>query len=265
MALERYPFLLIRLVYLFGSWSSKYDPKERRQRTRAMNAEMPISDAVARGSASFTQLRNSRPQSLTTSDEAKEIGWMSANLENGPKMRSENDLLACVADRQDRGAFALLFNRLAPRVKSYMMKLGAAPDVAEEIAQEIFVTVWRKAIQFDAKKASATTWIFTIARNLRIDRLRKEKRPALDPNEPLLHPDNEPTPLQVVEQAAITEQVTQSIDALPPEQQQVIRLSFVDGLSHQEISAQLDLPLGTVKSRLRLSFEKLRLYLGDIR
>ena len=77
---------------------------------------------------------------------------MSANLENGPKMRSENDLLACVADRQDRGAFALLFNRLAPRVKSYMMKLGAAPDVAEEIAQETFVTVWRKAIQFDAKK-----------------------------------------------------------------------------------------------------------------
>lgn len=230
-----------------------------------MIAEMPIPLAAAFGVAPLAQMLDSSSRALTTSEEAKDIGWMSAKIENGPNIRSENALLVSVAMMQDREAFALLFDRFAPRVKSYMMKLGAEPDVAEEIAQETFVMVWRKAVQFDAEKAAASTWIFTIARNLRVDRLRKEKRPALDPNEPLLQPADQPSPLQVVDQSEIIEQVTRSIEALPKDQQQVIRLSFVDGLTHQEISAQLNLPLGTVKSRLRLSFEKLRVHLGDIR
>lgn len=178
---------------------------------------------------------------------------------------SDNELLVRVATRQDRDAFARLFKGLSPRVKSYMMKLGAAPDTAEEIAQETFVTVWRKAAQFDRSKSSAVTWTFTIARNLRIDRLRKDNRPALDPNEPMLVPDGPPSAFQQIEQAAVVDRVTASIAELPADQQEVIRLSFIEGLSHREISDKLDIPLGTVKSRLRLSFEKLKHSLGDIR
>jgi RNA polymerase sigma-70 factor (ECF subfamily) len=122
---------------------------------------------------------------------------------------------------------------------------------------------WRKAVQFDPKKASAVTWVFTIARNRRIDRLRKEKRPALDPNDPILLPNDSPTPLQNMEQSTIVESVKRSIGDLPEDQREVVRLSFIEGLSHQEISDAIGIPPGTVKSRLRLSFEKLRHTLGD--
>lgn len=178
---------------------------------------------------------------------------------------SDNDLLRMIASDKDRDAFTRLFGSLAPRVKSYMMKLGADPDTADEIAQETFVIVWRKAALFDARKSSAITWIFTIARNLRVDRLRKDNRPALDPNEPLLVPEDPPSALHQLEQATIIDQVTKSIAALPSDQREAVHLSFIKGLSHKEISETLDVPLGTVKSRLRLSFEKLRLSLEELR
>jgi RNA polymerase sigma-70 factor, ECF subfamily len=183
--------------------------------------------------------------------------------EDSPDTRSDNDLLLSIAVTQCREAFSTLFQRLGPRVKAYMMKVGASPDVAEEITQETFVSVWRKAQQFDQRKSSAVTWIFTIARNRRIDRLRKERRPALDPNDPLLVPNKIPTPLEELEQSSIVKNVTASIQKLPVDQRDVVRLSFIEGLSHQEISNRLKTPLGTIKSRLRLSFEKLRLSLGD--
>jgi len=189
--------------------------------------------------------------------------WQVSIEENIKVPLSENDLLERVGSTQDRDAFAKLFAALGPRVKAYMMKIGSDPAFSEEITQETFITVWRKAGQFDPKKASAVTWIFTIARNRRIDRLRKEKRPALDPNDPMLLPNDSPTPLQNMEQSTIVESVKRSIGDLPEDQREVVRLSFIEGLSHQEISDAIGIPLGTVKSRLRLSFEKLRHTLGD--
>ena len=178
---------------------------------------------------------------------------------------SHSDLLARVGTSQDRDAFATLFEALAPRVKAYMMKLGATPDTAEEITQETFVKVWRKAAQYDPNKSSAATWAFTIARNVRIDTLRKENRPALDPNEPMLVPDEPQTPFQEIEKSNVVDRVTSSIAEMSVDQREVIQLSFMVGLSHQEIANRLQIPLGTVKSRLRLSFEKLRLSLGEMR
>jgi RNA polymerase sigma-70 factor (ECF subfamily) len=201
---------------------------------------------------------------LTRRWEEGGIGRMTPETDTGPHDLTDNDLLERVGAARDREAFAVLFKALAPRVKAYIMKLGATPDIAEEVVQETFVTVWRKATQFDRSKSSAVTWTFTIARNLRIDRIRKENRPALDPNEPLLMPSETPTPLQQMEQATIVKRVTASIDELPLDQQEVIKLSFIEGLSHQDISDRLGVPLGTVKSRLRLSFDKLRLSLGEI-
>lgn len=177
---------------------------------------------------------------------------------------SENDLLKRVGLTQDRDAFASLFAIFAPRVKAYMMKVGSDPASSEEITQETFIRVWRKAGQFDPKKASAVTWIFTIARNLRIDRLRKENRPTFDPDDPIFIPETSQTPLENMEQSTIVERVKLSISGLPEDQREVVQLSFIEGLSHQEIADAIGLPLGTVKSRLRLSFVKLRHALGDL-
>ena len=167
-------------------------------------------------------------------------------------------LLLNVAENNDRVAFATLFSHFAPRLKSLMLRLGTDPHTAEELAQEAMLSVWRKSQMFDPAKASASTWIFTIARNLRIDRFRNENRPELDPNDPALV--REPEPL-ADDQLAVKDRraaVREYVATLPEEQRQAVHLSFVEGLSHQEIADRLELPLGTVKSRLRLSFSKLR-------
>jgi RNA polymerase sigma-70 factor (ECF subfamily) len=169
-----------------------------------------------------------------------------------------NNLLVELASSRDKEVFSELFSYFAPRLKSMLMGTGTDPETAEEVAQEAMISVWRKCEMYDPKKASASTWIFTIARNLRIDRFRSEKRPEFDANDPSLMPEAEPLAddqLIVSDRQAV---VKNAIALLPDDQKAVISLSFVEGLSHQEISDRLNLPLGTVKSRLRLSFEKLR-------
>ena len=169
-----------------------------------------------------------------------------------------NNLLVELASSRDKQVFSELFSYFAPRLKSMLMGTGTDPETAEEVAQEAMISVWRKCEMYDPKKASASTWIFTIARNLRIDRFRSERRPEFDANDPSLMPEAEPLAddqLIVSDRQAL---VKNAIALLPNDQKAVISLSFVEGLSHQEISDRLNLPLGTVKSRLRLSFEKLR-------
>ena len=172
-------------------------------------------------------------------------------------------LIAAIAARSDRGAFAELFGYFAPRVKSYMLRLGADPRLAEELAQETFLTVWRRAASFDPSKAAASTWIFTIARNLRIDALRRRRRG--EPNEDLWEsaPD-EPTPDTLVAAIQSEARVRTALQALPKDQAEVVRLSFFSEKPHAAIAEQLGLPLGTVKSRLRLAMQRLRDLLGDL-
>ena len=169
-----------------------------------------------------------------------------------------NTLLSELAEYRDKEVFSQLFSHFAPRLKSMLMGTGTDPETAEEVAQEAMISVWRKCGMYDPKKASASTWIFTIARNLRIDRFRKEKRPEFDLNDPSLVPEAEPMAddqLSMNDRQAL---VKAALQKLPEEQREVVTLSFVESLSHQEIADRLNLPLGTVKSRLRLSFEKLR-------
>jgi len=170
-------------------------------------------------------------------------------------------LIAAVAARADRAAFAELFEHFAPRVKSYMLRLGAPPEAAEELAQEALLTVWRKAGAFDPARAAASTWIFTIARNLRIDALRRIRPlPAEDPADAPPEPE---TPDAVLAAGQDQVRLRQAIGALSHEQAEVIRLSFYSDQPHAEIAAALGLPLGTVKSRLRLAIARLRALLGD--
>jgi RNA polymerase sigma-70 factor (ECF subfamily) len=173
------------------------------------------------------------------------------------------DLLVAVAKRQDRDAYAELFSYYAPRVKSYVLRLGADSALAEEIAQDVMVTVWRKADLFDRTQASVSTWIFRIARNRRIDLFRRSKKPELDPEEEMILPSGVEAPDARIEIMEIEARVRAAMADLPEEQVILLKLAFYEGLSHSEIAAKLGAPLGTVKSRIRLAFAKMKARLGD--
>ena len=172
-------------------------------------------------------------------------------------------LMGAIAEQADRAAFAELFRRYAGRVKGFLMNGGAAADQAEEIAQDVMVTIWRKASTFDPARAGVSTWIFTIARNRRIDRIRKESRPEPDPNDPHFVPDNAVDPAATLAAQDRDAAVRQALAEISADQREVVRLAFFAGLSHGEIAAELKVPLGTVKSRLRLAFGRLRGALGE--
>jgi RNA polymerase sigma-70 factor (ECF subfamily) len=173
------------------------------------------------------------------------------------------DLLVAVAEKQDRAAFSELFAYYAPRVKSYLMRLGSDNAQSEEISQDVMVTVWRKASLFDRSQASVSTWIFRIARNRRIDVFRRTKKPDLDPEETMLLPSGVEAPDARVDAMETEARVRAAMKDLPGEQLQLLQLSFYEGLSHSEIAAKLDVPLGTVKSRIRLAFSKMKANLDE--
>jgi RNA polymerase sigma-70 factor (ECF subfamily) len=181
------------------------------------------------------------------------------------KARAEDmaALMAAIVGR-DRTAFASLFAYYAPRVKSYLRRRRADERLAEDLVQDVMLTVWRKAELFDPAKASVSTWVFTIARNRFIDAMRQQNRPDLDPDDPSLAPEA-PVPADVgLASIEIGQRVRNAMTTLPADQAEVVTLSFLEGLPHSEIADRLAIPLGTVKSRLRLAFARLRAALEDL-
>lgn len=175
------------------------------------------------------------------------------------------DLVEAVAQRGDKAAFARLFGYFAPRLKAYLMRLGAANAAAEELVQEVMLTLWRKSASFDRRQSSVSTWIYTIARNRRIDLIRRENRPELDPDDPALAPSQPAAADVTVDEERRDAILRQAILGLPDEQADLLRLAFYEGKSHAEIAAERNLPLGTVKSRLRLAFNRLRKTMEPLR
>ena len=175
------------------------------------------------------------------------------------------DFLQRIAERGDVDAFRKLFQSYAPRVKSYMMRQGADANTAEELAQETMLTVWRKASLYSGEKGSATTWIFTIARNLRIDRLRRETTWVALPDGHDEEASTDALPDEVLSERERKVRVQRALAELPPDQYEVVSLSYVEGLSHSEIAERLGLPLGTVKSRMRLAYHKIRELVEDLK
>ncbi|PUB17601.1 RNA polymerase sigma-70 factor (ECF subfamily) [Yoonia sediminilitoris] len=161
-----------------------------------------------------------------------------------------------VRDKKDKSAFAELFAYFAPRVKSFLISSGASPDLAEECTQEVMATLWNKAHMFDPTKASVSTWIFTIARNRKIDLLRKQRRP--EPEDLPWGPEPEPDQADAMGLQQETQKLGEALATLPPEQRKLIEKAYLGELSHSEIAAQTGLPLGTIKSRIRLALERLR-------
>lgn len=174
-------------------------------------------------------------------------------------------LMKAVAAKRDRAAFAELFSYFAPRLKAYGMRSGADPETAEELAQEAMISVWRKAGSYDGGKAAVSTWVFTIVRNKRIDKVRRERRPEIDAQDLLLDVTPEADAAEIFQTAEDQRVLRQSIGRLPAEQAQIVEKAFFEDKSHGVIAAELELPLGTVKSRIRLALSKLREMISDDR
>ena len=184
---------------------------------------------------------------------------------SGEKRRVDFDpwaeRVASIASHEDRTAFAELFNHFAPRVKAFMRRNGASDSQAEEIAQEAMLAVWRKASLFDPTASEAATWIFTIARDLRIDAIRRERRGGairVDEVEAEYEVDETPAADVRIAAAQSESQLREALATLPSEQRKVIELSFFEEKAHSEIAESLRIPLGTVKSRARLAMKRLR-------
>ncbi len=173
-------------------------------------------------------------------------------------------LLSGLAQSRDQVIFAELFKFYAPRLKSYIRRLGSDEAAAEEIVQEAMAAVWNKAALFDATKANASTWIFTIARNLRIDMVRREKRPSVDDADLGELPDLGDLPDQILSLSQRAAALRTALQTLPGDQALIVRMSFFEEQPHSAIAETLGIPLGTVKSRLRLAFQRFRKVLGEL-
>lgn len=173
--------------------------------------------------------------------------------------RAEPDwagLIRRVARDGDQAAFAALFSHFAPRVKGFLIRSGAGEALAEDCMQEVMATVWHKAHLFDPARAGAATWIFTIARNRRIDALRKDRRP--EPEDLPWGPEAEPDQAEALALQQDSERLGRALAQLPEKQRVLIERAYFGDLSHSEIAAETGLPLGTIKSRIRLALDRLR-------
>ena len=161
-----------------------------------------------------------------------------------------------IRDHKDRAAFAEVFAHFAPRVKGFLMRSGADATLAEECTQDVMAALWQKSHQFDPTRASVATWVFTIARNRKIDILRRQRRP--EPEDLTWGPEAEPDQADILNLQQETELLGDALKALPPAQRELIDKAYFGDLTHSEIAAQTGLPLGTIKSRIRLALERLR-------
>lgn len=174
-------------------------------------------------------------------------------------------LLVRVAQRRDHDAFKELFSHYGPRIKSLIIRGGANAAQAEDLVQDVMMVVWRKAYLFAPERGSASAWIFTIARNTRIDRLRRGAAQVFeDVHEMDLVSDKEGSDDEVAARQRAT-LIGEAVDKLPKDQRQIIELAFGQDMSQTEIGAVLSLPLGTVKSRMRLAYSKLRSRLEELK
>lgn len=172
-------------------------------------------------------------------------------------------LIERVASSRDREAFRELFQAFAPSVKGFLIRQGSDPQSAEELAQETLLAVWRKAGLYSRDRGSPATWVYTIARNLRIDRLRRETPWQELGDSEAEQADDGPLADDLLASEQVQRRVRRVLAELPPDQLEVVNLSYLEGLSHSEIAERLSLPLGTVKSRMRLAYEKIRAAFED--
>ena len=177
----------------------------------------------------------------------------------------QSDLILAVAKDRDRVAFTCLFDYFAPRLMTYLQRLGSDLATAEEITQDVMRSLWLKAEQFDPAKSSASTWLYRIARNRRIDGLRRNKMDFVDPQDYVFEQESgEASQEQILDGWQREQLIKEALSSLTPDQRDLINLAFYSDLSHVQIAEKTGLPLGTVKSRIRLAFSRLRRHLETL-
>jgi RNA polymerase sigma factor (sigma-70 family) len=183
--------------------------------------------------------------------------------DNTKGMSNWDVMLVRVGRDRDKAAFAALFEYFAPRIKSFLLRLGTDMSLCEEIAQEAMIMVWRRAETYNPSQSGASTWIFTIARNKRIDRLRRENRPLPDLADPAFAPEPVETGEKTIFRQQEEEKIRHALKDLPDEQAKMIFSAYYEEKSHREIADESGVPLGTVKSRIRLALNRLRAHLDE--
>lgn len=219
--------------------------------------------------ATHNTLKESRPLSLTAS------GFMadtySRSLTKGKPMDepfplskiNHEQLVSMVAQNRDRDAFRVLFEYFAPRLKSYLLNFKIPDQKAEDLAQDVMLTLWQKAEKFDPAKAKISTWLFRVARNKYIDQVRKQKYPEVNADDHIAVMVAPEKTDQNLQEKQVSGRIQKAMKVLNKDQQRVIELSFYKELSHSQIAEKTGLPLGTVKSKIRMAFQTLRKELGD--
>jgi RNA polymerase sigma-70 factor, ECF subfamily len=180
------------------------------------------------------------------------------------KQTGEAALLKRIAESQDRAAFAELFDAFGPRVKAFMMRKGATAEQAEDLVQETMIAVWTKAALYVPERGGVATWIFTIARNLRIDRLRREKSSQFTDIDDYDAESEDMAPDDALSRFQEDSHVARALAQIPLEQRELLIMSYVEDLPQSEIAQRLKIPLGTVKSRMRLAYRRMRKMLEQI-
>ena len=239
--------------------TANLDPFEYRRDLIAPKVRMPSMNTARQPTAPASSRNPSRSPWLS-------IVTLHPSRDTMPTSEELNRLAQAVAQSADRQAFAALFKHFAPRVKTYLVRLGTAEGLAEELTQEAMVSVWRKAATFDAERASVSTWIFTIARNLRVDHFRRMGNRTVEADAPDGDemPDTQPQPDELLLTHQREAGLRQAMERLPAEQLRVLRLSFYEEQPHAQIARELGIPLGTVKSRVRLAVLHLRRLLDGL-
>ncbi|WP_281243829.1 sigma-70 family RNA polymerase sigma factor [Jannaschia pohangensis] len=164
--------------------------------------------------------------------------------------------LVAVGQERDKHAFEALFRQFAPRIKGFLMRTGLSPAMAEDCMQDVMVTLWRKAHMYDPARATVTTWVFTIARNRKIDMIRKARRP--EPEDLPWGPEPEPEQADALALQEDTRRLAEAVAQLPDKQRKLLERAYFGDVTHSEIAAETGLPLGTIKSRIRLAIDRLR-------
>lgn len=199
--------------------------------------------------------------SMQTVEKARLVATKS--IKSAPYSEQTLWMLA-IRDNRDKRAFGLLFDHFAPRLKGFVIRAGAPAGQAEDIVQDVMLSVWRKAHLFDPERAQVSSWIYQVARNRQIDMIRKEGRPMPEALKAEAE-DHEPDAGQVIALEQETGVLREALERLNPDQRDMIEKAYLGELSHSDIAEATGLPLGTIKSRIRLGLERLRHELKDLR
>ena len=187
-------------------------------------------------------------------------GWQAPT---GRRTDEWSECLTLIADNEDRAAFTRLFRHFAPLIKAFALS-GSSMSAAhaDELVQEVMLKVWQKAKAFNPEKAAASTWVYTIARNCRTDMFRRLQKFDTPLSAEDFSPDQEgEEPFAQLQSRRSGDKIRALMDQLPSDQAQILAKVYMEGKSHAEAAAELDLPLGTVKSRVRLAIQKLQVHM----